>query len=263
MRNTVTFLRRRSARSAFGFSVPDCPPLAPSVTFSTSSISALNTSVRLGGTTVGQAVLNRLQTECASPVTRAVHDAPERQLLRAVEALQSHMEMARLHARSTEAAALLSFLAVHGTGALLPEAPFPRSFWRSRNGEVSAELLGALLDGGASSGAPASLLAAAQAIQAGHWEGIFDVRNEVPDAAPSPLAPNVSSIDRQFVLDFLRKGVLAMGKGSNPRSHRPPDTSTAFSYGTPLQCPNTSTPRYHKDPCYANIRRRLRRMKFP
>ena len=263
MRDTITFLRRRSARSAFGFSVPNCPPLEPSVAISLSSLGATtlggDTSVRLGGTSFGQAVLNRLQTECARPVTRAVHDAPERQLLRAIEALQSHVEMARLRVDGTEAAALLSFLAVHGTGALLPEMPFPRQFWKSRRGEVSVALLGALLDGGASPDVPAAFRAAVLAIQTGWWEGISDARNAVPNAAPSPLAPNASSTDRQFVLDFLRDGVAAMGKSANPQSHRPQDTSSTFSYGTPLKCPNPLTPPYFKSKCNGN----LPRFKFP
>ena len=259
MRDTVTFLRRRSARSAFGFSVPNCPPLAPSVALSAPLGADGVKTVRLGGTTFGQAALNRLQTECARPVTRAVHDAPERQLLRAVEALQSHVEMARLHVDGTEAAALLSFLAVHGTGALLPEMPFPRQFWRSRHGEVSAALIGALLDGGASPDVPAAFRAAVLAIQSGWWEGISDARNAVPNAAPSPLLTNASAADRQFVLDFLRNGVATVGKSSNPYSHRPQDISATFSYGTPLKCPNPSTPRYFKKPCYGN----WARVRFP
>ena len=245
MHSIVTFLRRRSARSVFGFSVPNCPPLAPSVSVSTRS-------VRLGSTSFGQAVLNRLQTECARPVTRAVHDAPERLLLRAIESLQSHVEIARLRVGGTEATALLSFLAVHGTGALLPAASLPKPFWRSRRGEVSVTLLGALLDGGAAPEVPAAFRAAVLAIQSGSWEGISDARNAVPYASPAPLAPNASAVDRQFVLDFIRNGVAATGTSVDPRAHRPPDISASFSYGMPLECPNALTPPYFKKPCYGN-----------
>ena len=86
VRDIAAFLERRAENSGFGFSVPQCPPLALAVHF------VGRGAVRLV-TGVGQAALNRLQTECARPLTRMSREAPASQPLRAIGALQSALEV--------------------------------------------------------------------------------------------------------------------------------------------------------------------------
>ena len=81
------FMARRS-EARFGFSVPECSPLVPAL-----SAAAVGGGVALDPR-IGQAQLDRLQTECARPITGALrdNDGPGR-AIRGMEALQSFAEV--------------------------------------------------------------------------------------------------------------------------------------------------------------------------
>ena len=86
----IAFLERRGEDSGFGFSVPQCPPLAPSVA---RLLAPTKGAVRLV-TAIGQSTLNKLQTECAGPITASVRRHASSTPIRIAETLASYLEAA-------------------------------------------------------------------------------------------------------------------------------------------------------------------------
>ena len=210
-----------------------CPPLAPTVRFGGDG-----RAVWLS-TAIGQSALNRLQNECARPVTLAARKTMRGSHLRAVEAHQTYLEVAA--GLDQQRAAALATFVVRGVG------DYPGWIWA--NASVSDRSCG-LAHRGSNTKCHHRLLKAIFGLPTARCGARFvvAVRDALSALVPSvhfstnasdPLGAAITSsnaVQRQRIFAFVAAGVARIAEHYHRDPPGPTDVTDEFSYGAKLQC---------------------------